>query len=273
MMLLIIGALAIAGAAYFMLSKKKTNVKVFDKPGVVRLHIWPRAPMAPNLSGPCLKLWTYLRIAKVPYEVKANTETSSKGKMPWIELEGKAIADSEFCIEAINERFNIDLDGHLSKKERSIAHTYRKMLEESVYWGIVCKRWMYKFDILYALMFGDVPFPFNLIISLMVRRGTVQQAKAQGYGRHTEKEVEHIMLQDAEALSMYLGDNAFFTGDKVASVDAIVFAQLAMLFCEPFEDDCVKEMKTKFPNLVAYVNRMKKTYWPDWEEEFARKKK
>ena len=59
---------------------------------------------------------------------------SSKKKTPFITFNGMEIADSQFCIEYLNDKFNMDLNKHLSDEERSIARAFQKMAEENLYW-------------------------------------------------------------------------------------------------------------------------------------------
>jgi hypothetical protein len=59
---------------------------------------------------------------------------SSKGKMPWITLNGVDIADSQFCIEYLTEAFGKDLSDHLSQAEKSISRAFSKLCDESLRW-------------------------------------------------------------------------------------------------------------------------------------------
>ena len=59
---------------------------------------------------------------------------SSKGKMPWIELNGEQVADSQFCIEYLSKKFNINLNAKLSATDLAISRAVLKMTEESLYW-------------------------------------------------------------------------------------------------------------------------------------------
>lgn len=66
---------------------------------VVVLHGFPEGVTCPNISPFVLKLETYLRMAKIPYEVDKTDPISVKGKSPWITLNGEHIADSQLCVE------------------------------------------------------------------------------------------------------------------------------------------------------------------------------
>ena len=100
----------------------------------VILHQFNRQGGLPSLSPPCLKLETYLRMTKIPYECVFSLKKSSKGKMPWIEYNGQEIADSNFCIEFLNKEFGVDVDDHLTIEQKGMARAILVMLEENTYW-------------------------------------------------------------------------------------------------------------------------------------------
>ena len=59
---------------------------------------------------------------------------SPKGKVPWIEYNGIEMGDSQLIIEFLNKEFNVDLNKHLTVKERATAWAIQKWLEEFTYW-------------------------------------------------------------------------------------------------------------------------------------------
>ena len=59
---------------------------------------------------------------------------SSKGKTPWMEYNGVAVADSQLCIEYLKEIRGIDLDSKLTAEQRAIARGFLKLTEENLYW-------------------------------------------------------------------------------------------------------------------------------------------
>lgn len=50
-----------------------------------------------------LKLDTYLRMSKIPYELDTEDVTGPKGKLPWITDNGTHVADSQFCVEYLRK--------------------------------------------------------------------------------------------------------------------------------------------------------------------------
>ena len=71
---------------------------------------------------------------KCDLQVVFDRGMSPKGKTPYINLNGETVSDSQFCVEYLNEKFNIDMDKHLNKEEKAVARSLRKMVEEGFYW-------------------------------------------------------------------------------------------------------------------------------------------
>ena len=59
---------------------------------------------------------------------------SSKGKTPWISLNGKPVADSQLAIEFLKTTFNLDPDLHLSQEQKAIGQAFLKLTDENLYW-------------------------------------------------------------------------------------------------------------------------------------------
>ena len=62
----------------------------------IKLFQFPRMFAVPNLSPFCCKLETWLRIARIPYEVvdTPNPRAGPKGKLPFIEDAGRQPASA-----------------------------------------------------------------------------------------------------------------------------------------------------------------------------------
>ncbi len=109
-------------------------------------------------------------------------------------------------------------------------------------------------------------FLIKLLLRTQVKSWLGGQAKAQGLGRHSKEEVRSIGITCLEAFTQALGDKPYLMGDKPCEEDAAVFGELAwMLYCVPDDNYFKAAAKERFPKLVAYVERIKAKYWPDWE--------
>jgi hypothetical protein len=102
----------------------------------VYLFTFPRAHHIHNISPFSLKVESFLRLYKIPYEVVSTFKFSPKGQIPYIRLNSKEdgflIADSNFIIQFLSNKLGIDkLEEHmLSSQERATAHAYTRMIEE-----------------------------------------------------------------------------------------------------------------------------------------------
>lgn len=131
-----VAAVSFVIICFLVLQNQAKKEKKSFNPGKVVIHQFSPSDLAPSGSPPCFKLETFLRMTRIPYENSYGMKFSKKGKMPWIEFNGLAIADSNFCIRFLMKEFHVDVDSHLSATERATGHSIRTMLEESTYWWV-----------------------------------------------------------------------------------------------------------------------------------------
>jgi uncharacterized ferritin-like protein (DUF455 family) len=62
------------------------------------------------------------------------TGKSAKGQKPYVELNGKQMADSTFIIDELSKHFKKPLEGGLNEQERAQAHMAAVMCEQSMFW-------------------------------------------------------------------------------------------------------------------------------------------
>src|SRR6187549_1514006 len=98
----------------------------------IKLFVFPRMFGIPNLSPFCCKLETWLRIAKIPYTVVETSDprTAPRRKLPYIEDEGRRVADSSVIIDHLARTRALDLDESLSTSQRATAILVQRTLEE-----------------------------------------------------------------------------------------------------------------------------------------------
>ncbi|XP_025093629.1 failed axon connections homolog [Pomacea canaliculata] len=218
----------------------------------------------PSASPFPLKLETFCRLAQIPYRVDHSAQMSSKGKTPWMMYNGRAVADSQFCIEHLKAERDLDLDLDLSPTLRAQARAFRALIEENLYWTMC-----YELFILNPKRLDEVlPYrgPKMWLLKFFLSRVLRKELWNQGIGRHSDEEIWDIGRRDLNAISDFLAEKKFFLGDTPTEVDCTVFGMMTqVLFHMP---GCRHQthVRQNLPNIVAYVERMKTRVWPDWEE-------
>jgi len=242
---------------------------VISPKDVVTVHRFPSGKTIPNPSPFVLKVETYLRMAKVPYEIDTKKPTGPTGKSPWISLNGQNVGDSHLIIEFLKKKFGKNLNGSYTQEQIGVSTAVRIMLEEHFYWGVVLWRFHYGND---ETLTKVMNLPPVWIVRLIVGRKVLKSAQGQGLGRHSKEDLLSITSSNLRAVSHILGDKKFILGEEPCENDAAIFGQLSQLIWglpgSPYE----KLIEDELPNIKQYCLRMKDTYWSDWDQCLDKKK-
>ncbi|XP_069121989.1 failed axon connections homolog [Argopecten irradians] len=242
------------------LKGRQTKSKVYP-PNTIVIHQMGRGPHVPSLTPFAIKLETYFRMEGIPYEVEHNWNRKAEktGKLPFLEYNGEEIPDSEFILEFISKEKNVDLNKGLTPEQIGIGRAFQKMMEENTYWCFVRDRWVLDES-------SAIYKHFNLswIVIYLVKRAQRKTLWTHGIGRYSPEQLRHIMSEDLKALSRYLGSKNFLFGDKASKFDCAIFGILAEIRWASFGGFGPVVIK-EYPNLCDYCDRMKETFWPDWD--------
>jgi glutathione S-transferase len=233
---------------------------------MIKLHQFEPAFGLPNASPFCMKLETYLRMAGIPFELSPpnlqDLRKAPKGKMPFIDDNGKIIADSTFIIDYLITNHGDKLDGWLSVEQKAVALGFQRLMEENLYWAIVHTRWFEPqgWAAIKVAFFDKMPVPLKWFVPALARRGTLKAMHGHGIGRHSPAEIHEIGKRDITAIADYLGDKPYFMGDQPSTIDATVYAFAANLVYVPIASP-LKQQAEKYPQLKAYCERMRARYY------------
>ena len=223
----------------------------------------------PNLSPFCLKLEAWLKMTGITYQVHYldDPRVAPLGKLPFIKHEGVELADSDCIIEYLTGQFDTQIDAWLSSQQKALAHSCQVMIEERLYWTLVYHRWLGEgWAQLKPAVFSVLPPIVRQIVPVLVQKQLKRDLHGHGIGRHNIDRINRFAAKDLESLSVILGENSYFMGDKLSTVDATVYA----ILCEILQSELPTPLKAiahNFPNLVAYQLRLGREYFPDYYSE------
>ncbi|KAE9550750.1 hypothetical protein FO519_006051 [Halicephalobus sp. NKZ332] len=262
---LIAGAILLAIIAKFYFGQKRGNekpkLKKEDyKKDIVYLFQFKRMGDLPNVSPFCMKVELFLRAHKIQYEViDDNFQRGEKGLLPFIELNGEHIADSEFIIEHLSKHFNIK--DNSPKEVAGASRALSRMFDEEIF-KIQLKFKIKEYEFVKLLLSSIVP---GILIPLVVPViQLVFGRKLGGYGTFSEAELKQLYRRNLQAATDVLGDKKFLGGNEPNLGDCSVFGQLASLYYLSCPND-LKCIIDEFPSLKKLMNTIIREYFADFD--------
>lgn len=231
---------------------------------MIKLHQFQPIWGLPNASPFCMKLETYLKMAKIPYEtIFVNTPAKGpKAKLPFIEDDGKKLGDSALIIDYLKKKYGDPLDKDLTSQQKAIALSVQHLLEDHLYWVLVYSRWAEPstWESIKKSFFSNLPPVLRNIVPEMVRKKFLKKLYLQGIAHHTRDEIYEFGKRDITAIADLLGDQSFFFGKQPTSIDATLYAFLSSVLLVPFES-LLKSHAQNYAPLEKYCARMKELYY------------
>lgn len=231
---------------------------------MITLYGFGRLLGLPDPSPFVMKAEVLLKMAGLPYVFSTKGFMKApKGKQPYINDDGAIVADSTFIRLHIEKKYGFDFDTGLSPAERGLAWSIEKMLEDHFYFIMVNERWARddNFKAGPARFFDNAPAALRPLIRALVRRKVCKTLWQQGTARHSAEEIAALGARVCQSLADILGSKPYLMGDKPCGADATAYAFLACAMCKVFTTPMRTEAE-RHANLVAYVERMTRQYYP-----------
>jgi glutathione S-transferase len=235
-----------------------------NTPSITIHQFPPFLQMQPSPFG--LKLETWLRMKEISYETETSfIKTGPKNKVPYATIDNNVIGDSEIIIGRVQQVMGENgLATDLDDDDDAIGILVRRMVEEHLYFVLMHSRWID--DTGWAdfrpLVFGHIPSLLEPYFSRKIRKIVERNLVSQGISRHTDEEIYSKGAIDIAALSAILGEKPYFKGYSPGLVDASVYGFLANVLFAPLRSPLLEAVR-KYPNLVAYGDRMRQSVWPN----------
>lgn len=270
-----IGAIAAVGGAavaLWVIRRRKKPAK--EAPATLQVYGFQPLSCDPDSSPACIKLLTFLRIAKADYEFvgseKHQFQGSPRGKVPWVHYSkingGAPMGDSNVLMDALiaHDPKTFDVDAHLTPEQVAVGTAFKVMMEESMYWYLIHVRWRSsEFErCTLPTYFSRLPAFVRQIVKRMLRPKMLRDFKGQGYGLLTEAELVRKLEKEISAVANFLGSKSYFLGDRASSFDATAYAYLAVFVQGGWRHEMLDRVRSH-ANVVDYVDRMRKEFFPE----------
>lgn len=186
--------------------------------------------------------------------------------MPFITLlSGEQIGDSTLCYKYLQTHKGIpDVDSSLTETEHASAVAYKAWLEEHVYFLMIWDRWIDNWYTTRETFFGEaIPiYPLRVVIFNLIYRKLASMLYTKGITRHSKKEIQGFIAEQAKAMSVLVGDTGLFEGKK-CSVNAYMMGVLISIYEWPELNTSWLPEVEKYPNLKRWMEKMVKDYFPE----------
>ncbi|XP_071449591.1 metaxin-1 [Hetaerina americana] len=235
----------------------------------MELDIWGGDWGLPSIDLKCLQILTLSRISRVNLQVNVtnNPFKTPRGALPVFRC-GKVVLDDVQDIATYFRRNNYNSDFGLSSTECADIVAYTHMLQEKLLpiiqytWWVDAKNFSELSRPWYA---KALPFPLNFYYPGKYEKDAKMMVEAM-FDVNDLTYIEFVLFSKAEAclgsLSVRLGDADFFSAHP-SSLDAAVFAYLAPLLNAPLPSPALQNCLKNSTNLVAFIRRMSRQYFPE----------
>lgn len=227
----------------------------------VLLYQHPPWNFIPSPLPACIKVETYCRMMKIPYENVYKTGTDQK--LPYLEYQGET--KKQNLLGFLNSKFEVDADANLSDKDKACSRAFQCMVEENTFWSLMYYRWVDNFAET-KKYFKGLDFVRKNVRPKLDQGKCVKCLEAHEIGKHNKEEIYAIGEQDLRAMSAFLDDKEFFMGSEPSTIDCTMFGLLSCLLHTADSSPLAKVVKEDLKNLVDFCDRMKLNFWLDWNE-------
>ena len=195
------------------------------------LHTFPPAFGQRNPSPFCMKVEMALTHLGMDFSVRENMElTKSPKRKPWLEDQGRVIADSDLILHYLDNKSDGALFRHLTTQQQGIGVSFVRLTEHHLYWLILASRWLEDdwFANIERDFFGYLPKPLAWFVSRAARLKIRRFYQLHdGLGQHCREEQTHLLRADLNAIAAQVQKDQFITGGEMCVFDFSVAAVLA----------------------------------------------
>ncbi|CAI4228830.1 unnamed protein product [Auanema sp. JU1783] len=234
---------------------------------VVYHYCFPRADTVPNVSPFSLKLETFMRLHNIRYEnVYTLTKRSKHGLLPFVELNGQTIADSQLIIEKLKTVHNIK--EFENPEEAAVHRAFQRMIENHTFFVLNKFKILDRIDEMGKAFLKNTDLPKYLkpLAKPILKWKLVSRAKSRqnaALGNYSDEDFKMLLKKDLDAFRDFLGEKKYFAGNKITLTDCSLFGILASAYYLKIENYFKQLIKVDYPTIVAFLENVKQELWKD----------
>ncbi|MBL7479563.1 glutathione S-transferase family protein [Legionella bononiensis] len=226
---------------------------------MITLYSYPQLFGLPDNNPFGLKVDTFLRLAKIPYQHEhiLDTKNAPRGQLPYLIDGQETVTDSNMIISYLIEKYKISIDKALTKEQKHTHFLITRMLDSHLYWVISYSRWqdeqfwpLFKNEFVKQLQ----DMPESILDN--ARSYNIEKYNYQGIGRYSKEEIYQSGIDDLSVIHALLADNDFIFGKTVHSLDACCYGFLANIYYFDINTP-LKEFIVKNAKLARYINKVR----------------
>jgi glutathione S-transferase len=215
-----------------------------------------------NVSPFCLKIEMLLTSLDIPFEIQelSDPRKAPKGKVPFLLVDGKRIADSELITEYLDNLTGGKVYAGLTGKQKAMGVALTRLAEDHLYWLMVASRWLDDewWPNVVEGFFGTLPGLVRPLIASIPRKTIAKTYQLHGLGRHSLEEQEGFARRDLDALATAVPAQGFLFGDTPNIYDFTVAGLMAGVYDnEPLT--WVSRLAQEHPGLKDYTERVQES--------------
>ncbi|KAJ7380240.1 metaxin 1 [Desmophyllum pertusum] len=229
----------------------------------------------PSIDISCLEVLAYAKFAGCPLRVNQcnNPRKSPIGEFPVLQSGEDVLTTSSKIMDYLREK-NFNADYQLTAKQGADTLAFVSLVHSKLYPAISFTFWMD--DKNYTKFTRPwyahrLPFPLNYFVPGRISRQTRYQISEGMYSEETDDVLENKLFKDAleclKLLSTMLDGKEFFFGDSPTTLDAVVFAHLAVIWKAPLPNNKLFNYLQGYDNLCMFCGRILQRYFPQAQQE------
>lgn len=232
---------------------------------MLKLVVYPPHFGEPSASPFSVKALCLLQQSGLAHEVERinDPRKAPKQKLPMLLDGDRVVPDSDQIRDYLEQKTGIDFDEGLSPEQRAASRAVIRMLEEHVYFAILCDRWMHdgNWERIKAAFFSEIPALMRGLVTRQIRKQVAAQAHAQGMGRHSDGERFERIRKDIDAVTALVGDKPFLFGEAPKAADLSAVAVLRAALAAPVPTETSRYI-AQDARLMAYLERGREALYP-----------